>query len=606
MQRSHTQTLYRYLPGSVFTHEDGFIAEVHHIIGARATKVNRDVLLEEIAHELAHWDQNQIGIPDPRVAAGEYMFIFPEGVAFDVAPLLFECTNQACKRVRRWYTQQQVLDDTRADGFIKCTSCGSKMRQLRYLTAHNCGHMQPLQTKRCPGCGDSTSLYLDDQGSFASSAWRCRNCGSEIGVRFTPCNSCGGRYAPPGRPAYQQGFTARDQRLWFPQSITSINISGSQTYDNLQRHAQRGLAVVASWLGDEENLSVSLSDLERPGGGNRMTAAQWEAEAQRLADFGMDEQTIENLRRLQGPATAGVAAVASDVTPAVVEAAQARVMVERAALFDRSITERVSYADLVSVASGPEAVQMQRTADVLASLGVAEVSVTQQFPVVIASYGYSRVRREPGTSDLKSYARSGFYDGKVPIFAVPADTEALLVTLDARAVLGFLAEEGDICAPGAASEREAKIVLAELLAGDPDVGTEQPAGKVRRLVHSASHAMVRALEGGRSGFGESSMAEWICTDSLTTAVYVASYNEFTLGALDTVLRRRVGSWLRAAAEGMERCDNDPLCSHVSSERPYAACDRCLYLSFGCRVWNADLDRRLLRRFWLFTQRRARS
>lgn len=606
MQRSHTQTLYRYLPGSVFNHEDGFIGEVNHINGTRATRINRDVLLEELAHELGLWDQPQIGIPDPRVAGGEYVFIFPEEVVWDVYPLLFECTNQACKRVRRWYQQQQLLDDARTDGGIRCVACHSKMRQLRYLTAHNCGHMQPLQTKKCPGCGDPTSLYLEDQGSFASSAWKCRNCGSEIGVRFTPCNSCGGRYALPGRPAYQQGFTARDQRLWFPQTITSINISGSQTYDNLQRHAQRGLAVVASWLGDEEDLSVSLGDMERPDGGQRMTVDQWEEQARKLEAAGIEARTIESLRRMQGPATTGVAAVASEVSPEVIEAAQSRVMVERAGLFDRNITDRVPFAELAATATGAEAIQAQRTAEVLASFGVADVSVTQQFPVVIASYGYSRVRRDPGTSDLKSYARTNRYDGKTPIFAVPADTEALLVTLDARAILDFLEDEEDVPASGIVTDRGAKMVLAELLAGDPDSRTDRPAGKVRRLVHSASHALVRALEGGQSGFGESSMAEWICTDALTTAIYVASYNEFTLGALDTVLRRRLGSWLTDAVEGMENCDNDPLCSHVSPERPYASCDRCLYLSFGCRTWNADLDRRLLRRFWLYTQRQAQA
>jgi hypothetical protein len=47
-----------------------------------------------------------------------------------------------------------------------------------------------------------------------------------------------------------------------------------------------------------------------------------------------------------------------------------------------------------------------------------------------------------------------------------------------------------------------------------------------------------------------------------------------------------------------------MCSHTSPDRPNAACDRCLHLSFGCRTWNADLDRKLLRRFWRWSRGRA--
>ena len=94
-------------------------------------------------------------------------------------------------------------------------------------------------------------------------------------------------------------------------------------------------------------------------------------------------------------------------------------------------------------------------------------------------------------------------------------------------------------------------------------------------------------------------------NALTSAIYVASYADFTLGAFDTVHRRRIGPWLTRAADAIDHCDNDPLCSQTSTHRPHAACDRCLHLTFGCRTWNADLDRKLLRRFWLWTRRRTR-
>src|SRR5205807_246495 len=97
-------------------------------------------------------------------------------------------------------------------------------------------------------------------------------------------------------------------------------------------------------------------------------------------------------------------------------------------------------------------------------LGIEDISVTQRFPIVAASYGYTRCQREPGRAHLRSYAKSRRYEGKTPIFAVPADTEALIVTLDALAVLGFLAAEGDFAGAVPTASRDAKLALAEILA----------------------------------------------------------------------------------------------------------------------------------------------
>jgi hypothetical protein len=602
MKRSTTQVLYRYLPGAVFPHEEGFIAQVHHITGPRVGDLNRAVLLEELAVELDKWLPDQVGIPDPRTNPDEYVIIEPEEVSWDVYPLTFECLNPNCKRVSRWFQQERLLTDTAATGHLRCGHCNSKVRQLRYLTAHNCGTMQPLHTQRCPNCQSVDHMYLEDLGSFRSSSWRCRQCGAAISTRFTPCDC--GRYARGGGQAYRQGYTARDQRLWYPQTLTIINISG-QTYDNLQRHPQRGVAAFASWLGDETDISVSLSNLDRPGGGTRLSAEEWEKQEQALRASNVDPAVIESVRALNGPATTGVAAVTASVSANVIDAAGQRTMVERAGLFDRKIIDdRKSFAELHATATGAAKTAADHTAATMKALGIEDISVTQRFPIVVASYGYTRSDRTPGNAHLRSYAQPRRYNGKTPIFAVPADTEALLVTFDARAVLGFLVHEGDVADPVPTDARDANLTMADLLANDPSIGSASAAGKTRRLAHSASHALLRALDDGQTGFGESSLAEWIVPDALTTAIYVASYNDFTLGAFDTVLRRRLSPWLLGAADDVNHCDNDPMCSHVSSQRPHAACDRCLHLSFGCRTWNADLDRRLLRRFWLWTQQQA--
>ncbi|GFG86910.1 hypothetical protein [Mycolicibacter algericus] len=603
MQRSTTQVLYRYLPDAVFTHEEGFYAQVHRIGGSRVSDINQMVLLDEVAEARSHWRPDQVGIPDPRTNPDEFVILRPEEVVWDVFPLTFECTDSGCGRISRWWRQDRLINDTNSTGQLRCPHCSSKLRQLRYLTAHNCGAMGPLHTPRCPSCNDASNMYLEDRGSFRSSSWRCRTCGSALSTRFTPCDC--GQYARGGGQPYRQGYTARDQRLWYPQTLTILNIS-NQTYDNLQRHNDRGVAALASWLGDEQNLAVSLTELDRPTTSTRMSAEKWaETEAQ-LRASGIAEDVIDNVRSMQGPATAGPAAIVAGVSAEVIDMARSLRMVERAGLFDRNVIgDRRSFEDIAASASGAAAVAgVSAASETMAALGINDISVTQRFPIVVASYGYTRVAREAGQAHLRTYAAPRQYGNRTPIFAVPANTEALLITFDAAVILGFLRHHGLWAGPVTATARDAKIAVAEILAADLDVGGDGAAGVVRRLIHSASHALLRALDDGQSGFGESSLAEWIVPNALTSAVYVASYADFTLGAFDTVQRRRIGPWLHRAADSVDRCDNDPLCSQTSTHRPHAACDRCLHLSFGCGTWNADLDRKLLRRFWLWTRQRA--
>ncbi|MGY0500615.1 hypothetical protein ACWZHB_19175 [Nocardia sp. FBN12] len=602
MKRSTTQVLYRYLPGAIFAHDDGFYARVQRIDGRRVSgEINQTVLLDELANEINRWHRDQIGLPNPRTNRDEFVFIRPEEVVWDVFPLTFECVNSTCGRVRRWWHQDQLVTDTKQTGRLRCQHCSSKMRQLRYLTAHNCGAMEPLYTPSCSACDSAANLYLEDLGSFRASSWRCRTCGSARSTRFTPCDC--GRYSDGNTP-YRQGYTARDQRVWYPHGLTILNISSNQTYDNLQRNNDRGVVALASWLGDEESLAASLTELNQPAAGPRMTAEKWAETEATLRKSGIDALTIDTVRQRQAPAALGPPAIMAGVDTDVITMAAERPMVERAGLFDRNvITDRRSFAEVVASSSGAAArATTSAVSKAIAGLGIDDISVTQRFPIVTASYGYSRARREPGQAHLRTYAVTHRYNNKTPIFAVPANTEALLITFDAQAILGFLQHAGLWAGTTPATLRDAKLKIAEILADRDDANGS--ARVVRRLVHSASHALLRALDDGQAGFGESSLAEWIVPNALTSAIYVVSYADFTLGAFDTVQRRRIGPWLERAVDTIDHCDNDPLCSQTSTLRPHAACDRCLYMSYGCRVWNADLDRKLLRRFWLWTRQRA--
>lgn len=594
MQRSVTQTLFSFLPGALFVHEEDFVAQVSYVHGTAVFELDRDTFMEELGSALSQWrPDQQRGFP-PSGAYDEYKVVQPGLVSFEVYPLVFECTRPTCRRVKRWYRQDKLVADN--PGQVRCGACKARMRQLRYVTAHQCGHIEPVFTPKCRNCNSEDHVWLEDNHSFRSSSWRCRACGAAIQqMRQSPC-SCG-RYQNASGKVEQRGFTIRDKRLWTPHLLTVLNLS-NPAYRALVVRDDRSTAAIASWLGDETNLAAAVKALDSSGSSGRMTASDWAAQEQKLRDAGIDDETIADIRAKKAPPTTGVHVTGSSVSTAVLDHTGPRIYVERAGIFDAQAITRDDLTDLHRASVGTADQPAYDLALLEARrLGILEIGSTQKFPIVMASYGYSRAERDPGAADLLAYPAEKA-SGKVPIYAVPAETEALLVSVSATDVVGFLATLGLWTSPLPVDERSARIALLEEFARDPDTGTDSAAGTARRLMHSMSHALLRALDDGESGFGESTLAEWIVPDMLTTAIYVSDYSPFTLGAFDTVLRRRSASWLRHAAEAVATCDNDPLCHE---QLPHAACDRCLHLSFGCRSWNADLDRRLLGRFWRWTQ-----
>jgi hypothetical protein len=65
---------------------------------------------------------------------------------------------------------------------------------------------------------------------------------------------------------------------------------------------------------------------------------------------------------------------------------------------------------------------------------------------------------------------------------------------------------------------------------------------------------------------------------LTFGIYANVHQEFTLGALVSLMEHRLGAWLDATREGARTCAWDPLCGEHEG-----ACASCLHLAFGCNI-----------------------
>ena len=388
-------------------------------------------------------------------------------------------------------------------------------------------------------------------------------------------------------------YTVRDTRIYFPHYLSLINLQ-SQTFNDLQGHARRGDIAVASYLGHlglTNDIKRGLQEANHPSQSPRLSPEEWTNRERQLREMDLSEEEIDAIRATLAPSATGLASL-SDIESTVIDVGERRRVVERAALFDTSEVSRLSLSDAQeSLSERGEIAASQAVASAIDranELGIESISVTWAFPIALAAFGYTRTTGRPGEGILQGFnTASDQYQGKYPVFAVATDTEAVLVTLDAARVMKWLAQQG---ASDPANE-DPKLQILRIFASE--VSNPRPAQLVRTLIHTMSHTMLRSLDDGQIGFAESSLAEWVVPETLTFALYANNFKSVTMGSLWTLLNNRTLQWLERSADTAQRCDNDPLC-HQRTEQ---ACERCLYITFGCQEFNHDLDRRLLRAFW---------
>ena len=586
MLRSHSQILYSYLPGAVFRHEDRVYGRVVSVDGDRLTGLNEAVIYDEIAQYLAHWpDDQRHDLPLPRdLRIGEYRIIRPDQVKWELFPLVFECVRRSCARVRSFRT----LDDLAKAP--TCAHCEAPLQQLRFYNAHNCGQIKPIYVPTCSTHGYD-DLFFDNTGSFLTATWRCHGPSCNGGVvqrtNMSPCN-CN---AWPGSDGVvrMRAHTLDDSRAYQAHYIDLVNIDSSvfQTY---QRHPSRPQIAVAHFLNLVSGLKDGMHEADTGSDGVRMTAKEWETKEKQYRNMGLEDDEILILRKRKGPAETGVAALAGLSAAVMENVAIQRPFYERAAVFDDAEVPRITLAQQRDRAQRTgDTVQAEAIDSALrlaTNMGISELAVTWEFPIAKVAFGFTRERHKPGEAAIRGFRHPRQNDGKYPVYAVGSSTEALLVVLSARDVLGFLHH----CEQLETAPTDEDIARRQLLEIFAEEETRPVAARtIRVLVHTLSHLLLRGLDDGQVGFAEASLAEWLVPETLTFAVYANTLKDFTLGSLWTLLNNRALSWLRSVVDCSVRCENDPICYQQSPR----SCERCAYLTFGCRLFNDALDRSVL-------------
>jgi hypothetical protein len=591
MTRSRSQVLYQYLPEAVFLHESGFIGRVWNV-RTQSTRVNKALLLETLASQLDRWD-NKAGFPDPRRARDKYDIAEPvDEVLVDLWPLTLECSRPSCRKLKVYH---RIDDFLVAPSPERCDrpGCGGRRRQLEFLMVHHCGELKQLNIRPCPR-HQYDWLVLDDTGSFGTAELRCRagDCNgtpvSRLGFRMCDCQM-------PTGDRYMRSLTVRAPNRHQVQHFAFVSME-SGPIDKLRRQPGGDKVVTGSYLGYFPDVLAGLDEARKQVKGD---PAQWAVIEAALRAQGIPEDIISaqraaNLGEAQGVFTEMAQHISDDVVGRI---GRQQKCCERALIFNgppadsgdglvvESLADYRNRADQLGHSTAVD--RLDKAQQALHEHGFERLLVVTNFPIALVAYGYTRLTSDEHVAMLRSFRPTQKGSAQKPIYVGSSNTEAIFFELDCLRVRNWLVANGFVDDPArwsAMGDDRVAVKAALLVEADAETDAHR---MVQRLCHTLAHTLIRNL-GERAGFGEDTMAEYLIPEMLTIGLYANVHQDFTLGALVSLVEHNLRSWLEASRQNAETCTWDPVCGEAEG-----ACANCLHLAFGCEHWNRDLDRAVL-------------
>jgi hypothetical protein len=585
MERSRVTVEYSHLPGQVFEHEVGGIyCLARAVSGPAPNDLTLGPVLEALEHTLDLWrGQGGVaaGFPSPAYDyEEEFRLLQPQFVDFDVFPQVLFCSNRRCGHLVRARRVEDLPSGRR------CQQCRQgSYQQIPYFTVHSCGAIAELFI---PTCRDHPNgpVAFEDSRSFHTAGFRCLVCRRPIDIAFRRC-SCGMAWrggVGNGPEAMRMPVTARDSRAYFGHHLTLVSVGGTRL--NAALAAPRGVHyALGHYLGTITNLT-GLADEARGRRPDVDTAGQEALRRLRELHPDLPEDMLATLTAAvdegRGDSPALDATEDSLSAETVEQARHDRRLMERAFLHaEHAVDDLATVAE--TLRSGGHATLARRVDDGLATAaahGLARISIVRDFPIALVGYGHSREYNDPARAQLRPLPHHN--DDRLPLVAVEARTEGLLVELDARTLWRWCAANGWTSPPpsGVGDQRAKGWLLDQTYSTTPGAVTDA----IRRATHAYSHLLMHALA-SHSSYSSNSVSEYLMERQASTLVYVAKYTSFNLGGLAALAEQHLQRWLESAEAAAWTCVHDPVCL---TER--GGCHKCLAVAFGCERFNRGLDR----------------
>lgn len=600
MTRGKQQILLHYLPGNTFDFERvGTIARVSELRGDTRTDLNISVVLRRVREHARAWhpDLRPTLRNDTLEDATRWILIEPKRAQSQMFPRVLWCQNRACGRVWNCENRDSLPSS--------CNDCGGDLIQMRHVKIHRCGELKPLEPPAsCMQCR-SSRIALDTRESerIMGFRWICRACGHRSALFGGPCRECVGtkwEELSDGKlnkhPERMDIEVHRAGRTFYPHAVKLLNVP-SRNLDRLFALSERAHLVAAKWLQLPQVAGRTLPEIAA------QSALPDDAPPSSLSDAELDELMKlppEEMARAIQERMARRQSERQSASPAAIVAA----LQDQTGVTDEGLWERAE-TDLLDAVQLRESPTLRRLADetgetacaahsVARRLGLAEVATISDFPIVSATYAWSRADYAPNLSRLNPFPPSVEHSGRWPIFVDEVRADALWVRLDPRRVARWLELNGFPLGDELGNSGDEARLGAEfvrLLDGAQlslTLSAEAPQARlVAGLVHTLSHFCLRQAV-FHCGLESTSLSEYVLPQALAFAIYCSSNNGATIGALTALFEQGAGAWLGGVANA-RRCVYDPDCRERGSN-----CHACTHLAeTSCRFFNLNLSRAFL-------------
>lgn len=614
MTRGRSQVIWRYMPDSIFRYNgNGAWCRVIDVTMHKTSEL-KGGLASALIDKLSYWNAlGATGFPDPINQPNKYSVGEPYWVRYDLWPTIFMCSD--CKRMH-WY--QTLSNLKQYNEHLQCRTCGSKgstLKQISFAFVCECGDMQTIFIPKCPS-DNSHPICLKDVGSFQESFWYCQVCKTPIqrdsrdglGVRACQCGKT------------MSGITLIDPRVYYSQTLSIVDIQ-PEILTTWKENENFPILLLGAVLKISSYKPSDIQNLSRYKTKKDEMSPELLAMKTMLLKQGMPEDQVEKLiKQSMEQASSDPWGRYHDELSACknfvssYDFANSRQTVEYVFARDEPSTISINLDSLIAQVRSNGDVEsytyLEKTKELAASLGLINMAVIQELPIMLAGIGYSRYFASPidydGTNnDTKLRPYKIEEGGKIPIYVARNTTEALMYELDPLRIASFLELNKVVKIPidslasdsmirawllsisGKLYESEASHLQLLSFEKERGVTVDLPTALIFGVLHTISH-ILKATAHQYVGIDQDTLAEYLFPLYRSGFLYASSHVKFTLGGIDAVFRANLSQWLGTVRDFANDCSFDPVCAQDGG-----ACLACLYTKFGCNYFNRTLSRSFL-------------
>ena len=601
LTRGKQQVLFNYLPEDTFDFGKlGVLAKVTELSGIESKELNLNLVLQAIQHYASAWSEELAPIFRPP-SFDNFVLLEPRKVCADTFPKVFWCQESTCHRIYD-HTDRDELPNQKT-----CESCQKGMLiQLRWIKVHRCGYMEELRPPyQCKNCKAFNQFALTTRKGerIADFRWICKRCSHLSKLFGGICPSCNW-IAMTGETDHNLRRMDieihRAGPTYYPHYVQLLNKPGTEMNDFLSRDDWQ-LIAAAHFLDLPQVQGQNLMDFPKHQLQN--TGISPELSEDQIAQFrtkGYDDEEIENLQQM----LASLTNTETNQEPEQTSKHTVQTLIEQSGItetiwreagqemLEAVLPTKTGQAQELSSLQHPSPNQ-QTAGEIAQNIGIERLTLTTDFPVTLATFGFSRTSYKPTECRLNPFPPNNDFDGKYPIFVDVVQADAIIIRLDANRVWNWLEVNG--FAPSFQGNPTnpdiAKRAYYVNLFNDVSLGlkltSEEPEKRmVFGLLHTMSHLFIRRAS-LLCGLERTSLAEYVLPRALTFALYCSHRQGATIGALASLFEQSLAEWLKQIYNDPRRCVYDPICSSEHGGN----CHACTHLSeTSCRFFNMNLGR----------------